>query len=74
MYVRDNKKNNYQIYIPYKVNIIDFTEQKLLSMSRVTKDLVKKLKYLEYLTDYKKNKIAIAWSKGEPIFLLIHKG
>lgn len=71
------KRTSFQLYINWKStkysNILDFTEHKLLMLSRAEKNGYTKTKLLELLAAYKNNEIAVAWQGNEPLWTRINK-
>lgn len=52
-------------------NIIDFTERKLLGYAMKTKDPQQKLTLMAMVDDYVKGNIAVAWKRGQPVWLRV---
>jgi hypothetical protein len=61
----------FQIHVKRSQNIIDFTEQKLLSFVKRLKDPKQQEKVEEVLNLYRSGNIAISWNKGMPAWLKI---
>lgn len=57
----------------YYKNIIDYTEHKLIRYANSIKDQQQKLVILTMISDYKVGKIAIAWKRGNPVWLKVTK-
>ena len=54
-------------------NVVDFTEKKLLKYASKTSDQQQKLVLMAMIDDYKKGNIAVAWRRGQPVYVHISK-
>lgn len=76
---KDNERTEFQLHISqyqtfqsYKHILKDFTEVKLERyLEEVSYDPLKKKQVENVLRDYKLGRLAIAWKKGEPMYVRI---
>ena len=54
-------------------NVVDFTEKKLLRYANKTSDQQQKLVLMAMIDDYKKGNIAVAWRRGQPVYIRVTK-
>jgi hypothetical protein len=54
-------------------NVVDFTEKKLLRYASKTHDSQQKLVLMAMIQDYKDGNIAIAWRRGQPVYIKVTK-
>lgn len=52
-------------------NVVDFTEQKLLRYAEKANDPQQKLVLMSMVKEYRSGDIAIAWRKGQPVFVRV---
>jgi hypothetical protein len=67
----EGQTTEFQIHVSRSKNIIDFTEQKLLSFAKRIKDPKQQEKLEEVLDLYRRGTIAVSWNKGMPSWLKI---
>jgi hypothetical protein len=53
--------------------VVDFTEYKLRKHINIVKDEQQKLTLKELLKDYITGNVAVAWKKGQPIWIKVSK-
>jgi len=71
MSVDDNNIVNFSTHSRIGENVIDFTEKKLQSFAKKTKDPEQRNKIQEVIEAYLAGKIAIAWRDGSPSWIRI---
>jgi hypothetical protein len=54
-------------------NVVDFTERKLIRYATRTSDHQQKLVLMAMIEDYKKGNIAVAWRRGQPVWVKVTK-
>jgi len=54
-------------------NVVDFTERKLLRYASKTHDQQQKLVLMAMIEDYKSGNIAVAWRRGQPVYIRVTK-
>jgi len=54
-------------------NVVDFTERKLLRYANKANDPQQKLVLMAMIDDYLKGNIAVAWRKGQPVYVKVTK-
>jgi len=52
-------------------NVVDFTERKLIRFASKTHDSQQKLVLMAMIEDYRKGNIAIAWRRGQPVWIKV---
>lgn len=52
-------------------NVVDFTERKLLKYASKASDHQQKLVLMVMIDDYRKGNIAIAWRRGQPVYVKV---
>lgn len=70
---RPDKCTDFQLHMGKSIakNIVDFTERKLLGYAMRTKDPQQKLMLMAMVDDYCKGNIAVAWKRGQPVFIRV---
>ena len=54
-------------------NVVDFTEKKLLRYASRSQDSQQKLVLMAMIKDYMDGNIAIAWKRGQPVWIKVTK-
>jgi uncharacterized protein (UPF0261 family) len=66
-------KSQQSIFAGIMHKVIDYTEHRLLRYADKVKDPQQKATLKELITNYKKGLVAIAWRKGQPVWLPVTK-
>jgi hypothetical protein len=54
-------------------NVVDFTEHKLIRYASKTHDSQQKLVLMAMIDDYRNGNIAVAWRRGQPVWVKVTK-
>jgi hypothetical protein len=66
----------FQVHVSQRtitLEVIDYSEKKLIKLYEVTYDPVKKLSLSALIDDYRAGHVALAWWKGEPVSIKVTK-
>lgn len=66
-------KSQQTVFIGVLYKIFDFTEYKLRRHIDAVKDAQQKLVLIALLHDYTLGQVAIAWKKGQPVWIKVQK-
>lgn len=64
-------KSQQTIFAGIQKKIVDYTEHRLIRYAMSVKDAQQKLVLVALITDYRDGKVAIAWRKGQPIYIRV---
>lgn len=53
--------------------IIDYTEKRLLRYAEKTKDAQQRVAIMALALDYKAGRVAVAWRRGDPVYVYVTK-
>jgi hypothetical protein len=71
---RPERCTEFQLYGGDKQkNVVDFTERKLLSYAAKATDPQQKLTLYALIDDYRGGNIAVAWRRGNPLYVKVTK-
>jgi len=56
-----------------KRNLIDYSEKKLIKYIDQVEDSQQKMVLIALLHDYRKGQVALAWKRGQPVYLKVTK-
>jgi hypothetical protein len=54
-------------------NVVDFTEHRLFRIAAKTHDPQQRLVLMAMIEDYRKGNIAVAWKRGQPVWIKVTK-
>lgn len=55
-------------------NIVDYTEHKLIRYATNVQDPQQKLVLMALITDYRAGQVAVAWRRGQPVYIRVTHG
>jgi hypothetical protein len=70
---RPEKCTEFQVHGGEARNVIDFTERKLIKFAAKATDPQLKLTLAAMVDDYRKGHIAVAWRRGQPVYIKVTK-
>lgn len=66
-------KSQQTIFTGILKKIVDYTEHRLLRYAAIVRDPQQKLVLMTMINNYRKGLIAIAWKRGQPIYIRVTK-
>lgn len=72
---RPDKGTEFQLHSSSSgmLNVIDFTERKLIKYASKVTDLQQKMLLMALIEDYRRGRVAVAWRRGRPVHLPVTK-
>lgn len=64
-------KSQQTIFSGLQQKIVDYTEHRLLRYANTVRDPQQKLVLMAMLSDYRDGKIAVAWKRGQPLYVRV---
>jgi hypothetical protein len=68
---RPERCTEFQLYGSNGPNVVDFTERRLLSYAAKATDPQQKLTLFAMIDSYRKGDIAVAWRRGNPLYVKV---
>lgn len=66
-------KSQQTIFTGIQKKIVDYTEYRLLRYASIVRDPQQKLVLMAMINDYRAGLIAVAWKRGQPIYIRVTK-
>ena len=66
-------KSQQTIFTGIQKKIVDYTEHRLLRYAARVQDAQQKLVLMAMINDYRNGHIAVAWRRGQPIYIRVTK-
>jgi membrane-associated PAP2 superfamily phosphatase len=66
-------KSQQQQFAGIQKKIVDYSEHRLLKYITIVKDLQQQIVLAAMIDDYREGNIAIAWRRGQPVYIRITK-
>lgn len=70
---RPEKSTEFQLHKGNSSEVIDYTERRLLRYAVKTNDPQQRMILLTMVDDYRQGHIAIAWRRGQPVYVKVTK-
>lgn len=67
-------KSQQTIFTGIQKKIVDYTEHRLLRYAENVRDPQQKLVLMAMINDYRNGHIAVAWKRGQPVYIRVNKG
>ncbi len=70
---RPEARTEFQVHGGEARNVVDFTERKLIRYAMKATDPQQKLVLMAMVEDYRNGHIAVAWRRGQPVYVKVTK-
>lgn len=67
-------KSQQTIFNGIQKKIVDYTEHRLLRYAENVRDPQQRLVLMALINDYRSGHVAIAWKRGQPIYIRVNRG